>query len=199
MREQNDFDPADFESRTAADKQVYVKFYVRPVPDEEASAKEGRPIYKDREYVEIRTPGNQNNVVQRPVSDMDRQRFRPQYAAFKAGESEQTIGTPLTEVPWITRSQVEELSHLRIRTLEHLSTVNDEVCGRISGLYKLKQRAVTAIEEASKHAPFAKLQKEKEEQDNKLAALQATVQEQAEIIRQLQAAQNAKPAVAAKG
>lgn len=185
---QADFNVEDFESRTAADKNVYVKFYVRPMPDEAASEKEGRPIYKDREYVEIRTPGNQTNVIQRPVTDMDKQRFRDAYRAFKAGEEEQTIGTPLSEVTWITRSQVEELTHLRIRTLEHLATVDDSVCNRFAGLYKLKQRAAAAVEQSAKSAPFLQLQHENEELQNRLAALEQTVKEQSAII----AAQNAK-------
>lgn len=183
--QQADFNVEDFEHRNAADKQVYVKFYTRPVPDEAKTAEEGRPMYKDREYIEIRTPGNQNNIIQRPVSELDRQRFRQAYMAFKAGESEQVIGTPLTEVPWITRSQVEELSHMRIRTLEHLAGLNDEVCSRHAGLYKLKQRAALAIEEAGKTAPIAKMQKENEELSNRLAALQATVDEQSAIIKNL--------------
>ena len=187
-----DEDPKDFESRTADDKHVYVKFYIRPVPDQAASDEAGRPIYKDREYVEIRTPGQQNNVVQRPVTDIDRERFRQAYRAFKAGEEEQTIGTPLTECSWITRSQVEELAHLRIRTLEHLAGLDDSVCSRYAGMYKLKQRAQQMLEQSEKSAPFTKMQSEYEELKNAHAALMDTVKEQSAIIKQLQADSAAK-------
>lgn len=182
---QADFDVEDFESREAGDKHVYVKFYIRPVPDEAESTKQGRPIYKDKEYVEIRTPGNQTNIVQRPVSDMDRQRFRKAYAAFKAGEEEQIIGTPLTEVPWITRSQVEELVHVRIRTLEHLAAVGDDVCNRMSGLYKLKQRAKLAVEQSEKSAPFLAIQQENETMKERLSAMENTIKEQSALIAKL--------------
>lgn len=180
-----DEDPKDFESRTAADKSVYVKFYLRPVIDDAASDKEGRPIYRDKEYVEIRTPGQQNNVIQRPVSDMDRQRFRAAYQQFKAGEEEQTIGTPLTEMSWITRSQVEELAHLRIRTVEHLSTLDDAVCSRYAGLYKLKQRAQQVVAQSEKDAPFQQLQADNQKMNEELAALRETVREQSEIIKKM--------------
>lgn len=186
-----DENPADFESRTAADKNVYVKFYVRPVRDDAASDEAGRPIYNDREYVEIRTPGQQNNVIQRPVTDMDRQRFRQAYRAFKDGAEEQTIGTPLTEQAWITRSQVEELAHLRVRTVEHLATLDDAVCSRYAGMYKLKQKAAQVIAESEKNAPFAKMQTEYEELKNAHAAMMRTVEEQSAIIKQLQRAQTA--------
>lgn len=179
-------DTKDFESRTAGDKSVYVKFYMRPVVDDAASDEAGRPIYRDREYVEIRTPGQQNNVVQRPVTDMDRQRFRQAYQSFKAGESEQTVGTPLSEMGWVTRAQVEELAHMRIRTVEHLAGLDDAVCSRHAGLYKLKQKAQQVLADSEKNAPFAKMQTENDELKASLAALQETVKEQSEIIKSLQ-------------
>lgn len=189
---ENDFDPADFDRREAADKSVYVKFYMRPVINQDKSNKEGRPIYEDREYLEIRTPGNQTNVVQRPVTDMDRQRFRQAYQSFKAGNEEQVVGTPLVEVPWITRSIVEELSHLRIRTLEHLAGVNDDVCGRIPGLYSLKEKAQAAIQQATNQAPIVELQARNESLVQELAALKQTVEEQAAIIRSMKSEKGGK-------
>ncbi len=179
--------PADFESREAADRSVYVKFYITPVHDEAASAAEGRPMYRDREYVEIRTPGQQNNVIQRPVTDMDRQRFRQAYRKFKEGEEEQVIGTPLSEVPWITRSQVEELAHIRVRTLEHLAALDDSVCSRFAGLYSLKQKAQKAMEKAISDAPISALQAQIDELKN-LAETQAqTIKDQSEIIASMKA------------
>lgn len=190
----DDLNPKDFERRDAADQSVYVKFYMRPVLNEAKSNEEGRPIYDDREYVEIRTPGQQNNVVQRPVTDMDRQRFSRPYALFKAGESEQIVGTPLVEVPWITRSQVEELAHMRIRTLEGLANVSDGVCSQYAGMYKLKQRAQQAIADAKESAPFQKLQAENDEMKSKLASLEQVVREQSEIIAKMkQESATAKP------
>lgn len=179
-------DVQHFESRTAGDKNVYVKFYIRPVKDDAASDKEGRPIYKDREYIEIRTPGQQNNIVQRPVSEIDRQRFQAAYRAFKSGEEEQTIGTPLTEMAWITRSQVEELTHIRVRTLEHLATLDDAVCSRYAGVYKLKQRAQQVLAESEKTAPLAALQAENDTLKEELNTLKVAVKEQSEVIKALQ-------------
>jgi len=177
-----DFDVEDFKSREAGDKSVYVKFYVRPKLDEAASDEAGRPIYKDVDYVEIRVPGNQTNIIQRPVTDMDKKRFAPAYREFKSGETEQNIGTPLVEAPWITRSQVEELSYLRIRSLEQLANVNDDVCTRIPGLFKLKQRAQNMVDKAEKSAPFIKMQAEYETLKDKLAAMENTIAEQTALI-----------------
>ena len=187
-----DFDVSDFNSREADDKSVYVKFYIRPKENEAKSAEEGRPIYEDKEYVEIRTPGNTTNIVQRPVTDMDKKRFAAAYREFKAGDTEQVIGTPLVEAPWITRSQVEELSYLRIRTVEQLANVGDDVCTRIPGLFKLKQRAQQMEVNAEKQAPFIKLQKEREDMQAQIDSLKETVEAQAAIIKQWQASKAAE-------
>jgi hypothetical protein len=181
-----DFDVSDFQSREAGDKSVYVKFYIKPKENEQKTAEEGRPIYEDKEYVEIRTPGNTTNIVNRPVTDMDRKRFAAAYREFKAGAEEQMgSGTPLMEAPWITRSQVEELSYLRIRTLEQLAEVGDDVCTRVPGLFKLKARAKLMVAHAEKTAPFTQLQHENEELRNRLETLEKNLAEQAQIIAQL--------------
>jgi hypothetical protein len=187
MRETFESNMEDFEDGAKQDSKTYVKFYIRPVHDEEKSAEEGRPIYHDAEYIEIRTPGNETNIVRRPVSEIEKRRFAAQYRAFKAGEIEQNTGTPLSEVPWITRSQVEELSYLRISTIEILAEVNDDVCTRIPGLFKLKQRAQVYVQQAKEAAPNLKLQKENEDMKNRLDSLEATVQAQTDLIASLKA------------
>lgn len=195
MREAYDENVEHFESRTAGDEKVYVKFYIRPVRDDEKSNAEGRPIYKDREYLEIRTPGNSTNIVNRPVSDMDKQRFRRQYAMFKSGMEEQTEGTPLHEVTWITRSQVEELVYLRILTIEQLAAVGDDVCTKIPGLFGLKKRAATYVENSKGAAPLLEMQRQLDELRSANAALQEAVKDQANTIQQMTAEKQAqKPA-----
>lgn len=188
-RESADFDVSDFESRTSADKNVYVKFYLHPVRDDSKSDEAGRPIFIEKEYVEIRTPGDQNNVIRRPVSDMDRERFRGAYRLFKEGHEEQITGTPLSEVSWVSRSQVEELAYLRVRTLEQLSELNDSVCSRHAGMYSLKQRAQKAVESAKSAAPMLELQKQLETLTNKLEAQDKTIADQADLIKKLSQAQ----------
>lgn len=187
MRETYETNIEDFEDGQKSDNKTYVKFYIRPVHDEAKSAEEGRPIYNDAEYIEIRTPGNETNIIRRPVSEIEKRRFAAQYRAFKAGETEQNTGTPLSEVPWITRSQVEELSYLRINTIEILSEVNDDVCTRIPGLFKLKQRAQLYVQQAKESAPNLRLQKENEDMKNRMDSLENTVTEQAAVIAQLKA------------
>lgn len=180
-----DFDVRDFEERQAGDKSVMARFYTQPRRDEAESAKAGRPIYKDVEYVEIIAAGNANNIIQRPASDMDRRRFSSQYERYKAGDSEQMVGTPLVEVPWLSRSQVEELNYLKIRSLESLANLSDSVCGQYAGLYDLKRKAEAHLKAAEAVSPLTELQKENEDLKNQLAALKQAVDDQTKIISKL--------------
>lgn len=187
-------DPRDFERREAADKSVYVKFYTKPVKNEEKSITEGRPIFDDKEYLEIRTPGDQNNVIQRPVTQMDRDRFRRAYGAFKDGLEAVTSGTPLAEVAWITRSQVEELTHMKVMSLEQLSELRDDICSRYAGMYALKQKAQAHLKAATEAAPAQEIQKLREEMEKTNADNMKVIAEQSAIIKSLREQMKAAPA-----
>lgn len=152
MRDSFEFDVKDFEDPNN-NNGVYARFYWVSREDPVQSAAAGRPIFVDKEYVEILAAGNQNNIIRKPASDMERQRFRAQYAKFREGDTEQLTGTPLTEVPWITRSQVDELMYRKVRTLEQLAELNDQACN-VPGMYELKRKAGLWLKQAKEAAPF---------------------------------------------
>jgi hypothetical protein len=149
-RAEYEYDPKTFEDRYGEDAKVWVKFYLNLVEDQAKSAEAGRPVFTEKEYVEIRSPGNETNIINRPVSDIDRNRFPRHYKMFKEGITDTIIGTPLSEMLWIKRTTAEELKHLKIITVEHLASVTDEVCGRMTGLYDLKAKANAYLENVSK-------------------------------------------------
>lgn len=180
-----DSDYRDFDNREAADKSVFARFYFMPEEVPKESKEAGRPIYRDREYVEIIAAGNSTNRVIRPVSDLDRNRFRAQYAKFKEGDMEQLMGTPLTEVPWLTRSQVEEFAYLKIRTLEQLAGVGDDVCTRVPGLFSMKKKAGLALEKSEKAAPILALQKENEDLRGQIESLREAIKDQSTQLAKL--------------
>lgn len=152
-----------------ADSKLLVHFDMRPHLDKVKSKEEGRPIFTPREFVTIHVPGDKNNVVCHPVSDLDRRRFPRQYSAFKAGERQTDTGTPLESVAWITREQVEELKYFKVRSLEQLADLSDAHCQKFHGIQKLKQKARDQIERAKLDAPAAKLQEELRLRDQKIA------------------------------
>ncbi|HLK26453.1 MAG TPA: hypothetical protein VKT30_17485 [Caulobacteraceae bacterium] len=91
------------------------------------SKEAGRPIYEDREFVEILIPGDRRSMAVEAVSDGHKARWPKEYAAFRAGQEPPLEGTPLADWPnsSLTRARVEELAYFNIRTVEHLAQVND--------------------------------------------------------------------------
>lgn len=126
---------------SAQDALLMVRFYLKPREDKAATLKEGRPIFTDREYVEIRVPGKRDAQVCRPATRRDKSRFPRHYEAFKNRTKEPETGTPLAEWPQINRSQVEMLAFIGIKTVEQLSNASDTNIATKMGGFGLKQRA----------------------------------------------------------
>jgi hypothetical protein len=171
MRDSVEFDVNDFQDPNL-NKGVYARFYFVPRKDEVASAQEGRAIFHDVEYIEIIAAGNANNIIRKPVRDEDRFRFRDQYEKFRQGDTEQLCGTPLTEVPWLTRSQVEELMYRKVRTVENLAEISDSACN-VPGLLDLRRKAEAWLVKAKEAAPFTAMQAEMDALRAELDALKA--------------------------
>jgi hypothetical protein len=152
---------------------TFATFYMKPVQDKKASLEAGRPIFVDKPYVRVMVPGDKDNIVDRPIRDGDKQRWPRQWAAFQAQAEQPTEGTPLSEWAGIARSQVEELAHFGIKTVEALAEVPDSQAQKFMGINKLKARAKDYVAEAAKQAPFEQLREENDLLKNRIAALEA--------------------------
>lgn len=131
------------------DDSLLVKFYIDTIEDGAATKEAGRPIFKEVEMIDIRVPGSRNNVV-RIARPQDIERFPRHYAAFKNRTSMEGIeGTPLTEWPAISRSRVEELAFLNVKTVEQLANMPDSNAQQIMGFFGLKEQAKNWLEKAN--------------------------------------------------
>ena len=139
----NDINPEDFSSNSnsAMDERLMVRFFIKSKQDHTATLAEGRPIFKDKEYVEIRIPGNRDAQACRPATWADKQRFSKHYEAFKSRISAPEEGTPLIEWPLISRSFAEELAFMHVKTVEQLAELSDTYAGKLHGGYGLKTKA----------------------------------------------------------
>lgn len=177
------------------DRKLYVRFYMEPVYQEAESLIKERKIFKDTEYIEIRIPGDKQTCIQRQVFNVDRIRFPQQYARFKQGQDEQTIGTPLSSMPSIPASKVMEYAFFHIRTVEQLAECADNTgAAAVMGFHADKQMAKKFVAASENAAPVEELKKQLAEKDKAFAELQSQV-------HQLMADRNVgseKPAAKAK-
>jgi|SRR5215470_2879070 len=157
------------------DERLPVEFYIGALRDDAASEREGRPIFKDTEF--IRIYNSKDNILDRPVRDTDKQRWPKHYAAFKnTGQADPAaVGQRLEHWPAITRSQAEELRYFKIFTVEQLASAPDSILTQIPGINRLKQIAKVVMDIGREDAPYFKMQAQLEERDGKIAQLTSEV------------------------
>jgi hypothetical protein len=136
-----DYNHNDFTNQNEADKNLMVKFFYKNVQNKMESQKQGRPIFKEKTYIEIRIAGQRDAQACRPVTHSDKQRFPKHFEAFTQRMEPPTEGVPLAEWAQISRSQAEELSFLHIKTVEQLATVKDGNMQNFMGGYALREKA----------------------------------------------------------
>lgn len=189
FEEMSDLPGAD-ETRYAADNKLYVEFSRKPRLHPAKSREAGRAIYEEADYVRIHVPGDKSSVVERPVTEMDIQRFADRYKKWKAGQSEAVIGTPLTALPGMTPAKVEEYRYFKIVTVEQLADANDGLGQKFMSFQQDKQRAKAFMEVAANNAPIEKMNEELSKRDAEIENLKT-------MVEALQAAQSSKRKVAA--
>ena len=161
----------------------FVQFGMHPVRDDAESLKQGRPIFKDREFVRIVVPGDKTSSIHTPVTDRERRQYAQQYQAWKAGQDQDAAsGTLLSMVPFITRAQAEELAYFKCRTAEQLAAMPDSAAQNFPGIQKLKQAAKDYLTAAAGNAPLEKMRSELAERDTKIAVLEQAIKEMGDRI-----------------
>lgn len=174
-----EFDHEDFEQARQAeqDATLLVKFYYKTVKDTTASDEQGRPVFKEREYVDIRIPGARGAGAARPATHRDKQRFPKHYQAFQQRVELPTEGTPLSEWTVITRSHAEELSFMGVKTVEQLAGMSDSIASQWMGGQNFKAKAKAWLERANKEVSVSHLEGELAKRDAQIAALSAKLDE----------------------
>jgi hypothetical protein len=112
-------------------KGLIVSFFNDAVHLAKRSETEGRPIFEDREHVQIIPIGDTKTVIVHEVTQQDKDRFPDEYAQFKKGETNRPTGTPLKEWPIMRPSQIKMLEYLNIFTVEQLAEIDDQAIQRI--------------------------------------------------------------------
>jgi hypothetical protein len=172
---------------------TYVEFYRRPIQNEEETLKQGRPVFEMQEFVKIVTPADKTNMIDRKVSDKERNMFPRVYEAFKADKSQdEASGLLLSAWGGVPPERVEEYAYHKVKTVEQLAGVSDASLQRLGpGALKDRERAKDYVEHAKGNAPLLQLRKQLEDRDNEMETMKRQVKEQSEMLAKLMAAQGA--------
>jgi len=137
------------------------------------SERQGRPVFKTYEYVEIHGAEGKN-VVSRRATDHDRARFPKQYEAFKLGQAQIPVGTPIEEWSAVDESRRYELKALKLFTVEQIAHCSDQTL-QVMGpdARSLRERAQQFLMKAEQFAKASEIKAENDALKARLAALEA--------------------------
>lgn len=159
------------------DEALFVEFFYKAVYQGALSEQEGRPIHKQEKFIRITTPGAKT-VIERKVSEQDKQRFARRWEAFERGEDAPQDGMPLEQWPLLGVDQVADLKALKIYTVEQLAAMSDAHLHNIGlGGRQLRAKAQAFIDAAKGSADITQLAAENERLKEELKSLKAQIED----------------------
>jgi len=117
-----------------ADARLQVRFYKKPIQQEQESIDAGRPIYKEFDFVHICVAGDTLTEIDTYALQQHRQRFPIQWANYMnrvGANDEEVVGTPVAEWPLVSKSQAEELRAIKFFTVESIAGASDQQLQRM--------------------------------------------------------------------
>ena len=117
-----------------ADSRLQVRFYKRPVQQEQETIDAGRPIYKEFDFVHICVAGDTLTEIDTYALASHKQRFPIQWANYmnrQGANDQEVVGTPVAEWPLVSKSQAEELRAMKFFTVESIASASDQQLQRM--------------------------------------------------------------------
>ena len=162
------------------DARLWVRFYIRPLQNAFETERQGRPIFADTLFVEIRIPGDNLTIIDRPANDSDKARFPRHWAHFQntQGKDDSNVGTPLSQWPLLRPSQVEELRALKFYSVDQVAFASDQQLGNIGMIagmnpLSLRERAKLYLETAKDSSVAVRQAEELKAREKEIAELKA--------------------------
>jgi hypothetical protein len=173
--------------RRQGDERLYVQFFLDAVEDQEATEREGRPIFKNVEFIRIIPPANEMSSGEERITiagEQYKKRFAHDYKLFKATQAEVVDGTPIKTWPAVSIAQVKELQAHGIQTIEQLTELEGKELRLNPWLQPFKEKADAWINSINSQGEVLRLTAEvqelrktidfmKEEKEELIASLKA--------------------------
>ena len=161
-----------------ADALLTVKFYRKPIEIKDETIAQGRPIFRDADWVTIYTPGDQLNIIDTIAQDRHKLRFPVQWAKYQNSlNGEEGIqGTPIDQWTLVSKSQAEELKGIKFHTVEAVANCSDQQLQRIGMIAGMSPHAFR-----EKAKAFLSLANDTAEIDKRNAEINQLKEENAKI------------------
>lgn len=154
------------------DRSMIVRFYSKPTQNTQKSLENGRPFFEDVVFVTIQPPGERLNIIDRPATASDKQRWPAQWSQFKENRQQIPEGTPVDLLYPDQPSIAAMLRANAVHTLEQLSTLSANAIESIGmGSQRYVNDAQKYLAQATKGVGAAQFRRELEERDGQIRTL----------------------------
>ena len=158
------------------DARTIALFYNRSVHNPIKSERAGTPIHDDIDYVRIHQPGERLNIIDRPVTQADKNRFPRQWSDYIGNREQIPDGTPIDLLFPAHPNVGANLRGIGVHTIEQCSKLSGHAMDVIGmGAQEYVNRANEYLENAEKGVGLHKLHRELDERDSKIRVLEAQV------------------------
>lgn len=182
-------DAPSFDENARDKDGAHPRFFMETRQNKFRSETEGSPRFDDIEMVEILIPGDRLSTSVQQVKDEHRRRWPKAYAAFKEGQEAPVDGTPLEQLPGITKARVEELRYYHVRAIEQLASMPDELLMKAAPMdgRGLRDKAKRWVEATTGAAPTEKLAAENRALTDKMALMETQMADMKRLMDGMQA------------
>ncbi len=152
------------------DSSLLVFFYNKSVQNPSKSLEAGRPIHENQIYIKIQHPGEQYNIIDRPVNDSDKMRFRDKWSKFLQNRTQVPEGTAIEQLFPNYPAVAENLRACGVYTVEQCAKLSAAAIDNIGrGAQEYSNRAKKYLDSSTKGVAFHALQKENDDLRNSIA------------------------------
>lgn len=154
------------------DSHLVVMFYMRSVPNALKSRQAGTRFCDSVPYVKMHAPGENLQIIDRPVREDDRMRFPRQWQAFQENREQISDGIPIDMLFPSYPNIGDNLRSCGVHTVEQCANMSANAMDTIGmGAQEYKNRAKDYLEAASAGANYHKFTDQLDAKDREIARL----------------------------
>ena len=163
---------------------TFVQFYVGGVYHATKSTEAGCPKYVDADHIVITFSGD-TKTIDRPITDLDRQKFSEQYKLWKDNNVVAMEGTPLSELRFLSPATIADLNYHKVFNAEALAEMPDTAIQAVGmGAMGWKHQAVAYLAESKAGAEKKRLASENETLKIDLAAMKGQIADLSKMLEE---------------
>lgn len=165
------------QAQYGSDSILNVWFYKHPVFNQSRSENEGRPCYDDRDFIHIQHPGETQQIMERPATQVDARRFPQQWAAYQQSMPQKIEGT-LIDLLFPGKPSISEgLKASGVHTVEQLANISADGMNNLGmAAQEYVNMAKRFIDSAKDGKEFHAMKRALDESHSQIRVLQQQVQ-----------------------